>query len=64
MVAWGYEDMDLYNRLARRGLRVAPMDRQFLLPAVPHEDDQRIAFTKVKDIGRSRAPNKGDGAGA
>lgn len=56
MIAWGYEDMDLYNRLAGRGLRAVPMDRRFL-SAVPHEDDERIAFTKVKDIGRSPAPN-------
>jgi MoaA/NifB/PqqE/SkfB family radical SAM enzyme len=56
MVAWGYEDMDLYNRLARRGLRVAPMDRQFL-SAVPHGDEDRIAYTKAKNIGRGPAPN-------
>lgn len=56
MIAWGYEDMDLYNRLGRRGLRLAPMERRFL-SAIPHEDDQRIAFTKVKEIGRSEAPN-------
>ncbi|MCF8532016.1 MAG: SPASM domain-containing protein [Reyranella sp.] len=56
MIAWGYEDMDLYNRLGRSGLRLAPMERQYL-SAIPHEDDQRIAYTKVKDIGRSPAPN-------
>ena len=56
MIAWGYEDMDLYNRLGRRGLRLAPMERRFL-SAIPHEDDQRIAYTRVKEIGRSEAPN-------
>ena len=51
MIAWGYEDIDLYHRLGRRGLRCAPIDRQFLT-ALPHDDKERIAFTKVKDIGR------------
>jgi MoaA/NifB/PqqE/SkfB family radical SAM enzyme len=57
MVAWGYEDLDLYSRLHRRGLRCAPIDRRFLA-ALPHENDECFAFTKAKDIGRGPAPNK------
>jgi MoaA/NifB/PqqE/SkfB family radical SAM enzyme len=52
MVAWGYEDLDLYNRLSRRGLRCAPIAPRFLT-ALPHDDKERIAFTKAKHIGRS-----------
>lgn len=52
MVAWGYEDLDFYNRLSRRGLRCAPIAVEFL-QALPHDDKERIAFTRVKHIGRS-----------
>jgi radical SAM protein with 4Fe4S-binding SPASM domain len=58
MIAWGYEDLDLYNRLERRGLRCAPIDRRFLT-ALPHDDKERIAFTKAKHIGRGPGPAGG-----
>ena len=58
MVAWGYEDMDLYNRLRHRGHICAPIDRRFL-NCLPHDNLERIAFTAVKDIGRDRGATKG-----
>jgi len=58
MVAWGYEDMDLYNRLWQRGVRCAPIDRRFLA-CLPHDNKERIAFTKIKDIGRDIGATRG-----
>src|SRR5262245_30459973 len=58
MVAWGYEDLDLYNRLGRRGYRCAPIDRRFL-NCIEHENEERIAFTRMKEIGRDLGATKG-----
>ena len=58
MVAWGYEDLDLYNRLWQRKYRCAPIDRRFL-DCIEHENKERIAFTKVKEIGRDWGSTKG-----
>ena len=58
MVAWGYEDMDLYNRLQHRGLRCASIDRRFL-NCLQHDNEERIAFTVVKDIGRDIGATRG-----
>lgn len=58
MVAWGYEDLDLYNRMWQRRYRCAPIDRRFL-DCIQHENGERIAFTRVKDIGRDWGSTKG-----
>ena len=58
MVAWGYEDLDLYNRMWQRKYRCAPIDRRFL-DCIQHENGERIAFTRVKDIGRDWGSTKG-----
>jgi radical SAM protein with 4Fe4S-binding SPASM domain len=58
MVAWGYEDMDLYNRLWQRGHSCSPIDRRFL-NCIPHDNKERIAFTRAKVIGRDLGATKG-----
>lgn len=58
MVAWGYEDMDLYNRLWQRGHSAAAIDRRFL-NCISHDNKERIAFTRAKDIGRDLGATKG-----
>ncbi|MCA0303887.1 MAG: SPASM domain-containing protein [Proteobacteria bacterium] len=58
MVAWGYEDLDLYNRMWQRKYRCTPIDRRFL-DCIEHENRERIAFTRVKDIGRDWGSTKG-----
>lgn len=58
MVAWGYEDLDLYNRLCQRKYRCGSIDRRFL-DCIEHENKERIAFTRVKDIGRDWGSTKG-----
>jgi MoaA/NifB/PqqE/SkfB family radical SAM enzyme len=58
MVAWGYEDLDLYNRLCQRKYRCGPIDRRFL-DCIEHDNKERIAFTRVKDIGRDWGSTKG-----
>jgi MoaA/NifB/PqqE/SkfB family radical SAM enzyme len=58
MVAWGYEDLDLYNRLCQRKYKCAPIDRRFL-NCIEHENKERTAFTKVKEIGRDWGSTKG-----
>jgi len=58
MVAWGYEDLDLYRRLWHRKHRCGSIDRRFL-SCIRHENAERIAFTKVKDIGRDWGATKG-----
>lgn len=58
MVAWGYEDLDLYNRLCQRKYKCAPIDRRFL-NCIEHENKERIAFTRVKEIGRDWGSTKG-----
>lgn len=58
MVAWGYEDLDLYNRLWQQKYRCAPIDRRFL-NCIEHENKERVAFTRVKEIGRDWGSTKG-----
>jgi glycosyltransferase involved in cell wall biosynthesis len=58
MEAWGFEDVDLYRRLRRLGHTPRAVDRRFL-SCIAHDDEERRAHTRRRDIGRAEAITEG-----
>ncbi|NKB65272.1 MAG: glycosyltransferase [Gammaproteobacteria bacterium] len=58
MVAWGYEDMDLFHRISLAGFNCQSIDHRFL-DCIVHGDEERIANTEEKYIGRGGAAEDG-----
>lgn len=58
MESWGYEDMDLYERLRDLGYELDPVDRQYC-DCIPHGDAERAQFVEDKNICRPTAFTEG-----
>lgn len=58
MVSWGYEDIDLFNRLHLTGLTFASIDPRFL-GCLAHENEERVVNTEEKNIGRNMESTSG-----
>ncbi len=58
MESWGYEDLDLCERLRDMGNALATIDPKFL-NCIPHDDGERVKFLKNKHIGRDTVDTEG-----
>lgn len=58
MESWGYEDMDLCERLRDLGYSVGPIDPNYL-SCIKHNDQERAKYVEDKEIGRDTVWTKG-----
>jgi cellulose synthase/poly-beta-1,6-N-acetylglucosamine synthase-like glycosyltransferase len=57
-VGWGYDDLDMYQRLRAKGYRCQSIDPRYAR-CIPHDDHERRKELRYQDIGRDRTGGDG-----